>query len=146
MESACNTVGCSNDNFCINNVSINFTSEDIGKCALSIALCDERNIELSGLQNEKSINDNEAAFTRDIDDVIKSYDWIGIKAPFSSDSSTSYWIAHGTITGVKKKSLESDTIIVSFKLTARSGTVPGELSSGNSKYSIEVLKKGNVDG
>ncbi|KAH3696709.1 hypothetical protein DPMN_084185 [Dreissena polymorpha] len=150
MESASNTVGCTNDNFCINNVSINFTSGAIGKFTLSIKLCDERNIELSGIQKEKSINDNEASYTRDTDDFIKYYDWICIKAPFASDSSTShdanYWIAHGTITGVKKKSLESDKIIVSFKLNPRSGTVPGEISSGNSKYSIEVLKKGNVDG
>ncbi|KAH3699127.1 hypothetical protein DPMN_074081 [Dreissena polymorpha] len=53
MESASNTVGCTNDNFCINNVSINFTSGAIGKFTLSIKLCDERNIELSGIQKEK---------------------------------------------------------------------------------------------
>ncbi|XP_052254960.1 helicase with zinc finger domain 2-like isoform X4 [Dreissena polymorpha] len=150
MESAASTVGCTNDNFCINNVNINFTSGAIGKFALSTKHCDERNIELSGIQRDESIKGDEEAYTRDSADVIKSYDWICIKALYPLDSSTShngdYWIAHGTITGVQKKSLESDKIIVSFKLTARSGTVPGELSSGNSKYSIEVLKKGNVDG
>ncbi|KAH3699093.1 hypothetical protein DPMN_074047 [Dreissena polymorpha] len=143
MESAANIVGCSNDNVSINNVNINFTSGTTGKFVLSIQHCEERNIELSGIQRDESDKDEAL--------IKQSCDWLCLKVPLQRGTATThdvnynYWIGHGVITDIKQKGAQSDKLLVNFKLCARAGSFPSAIGNGNAKCSVEILKKSYVD-
>jgi len=143
----------------INNVPIKFT-DCKGKFNLNLAHCETRNIELSGTESddEDDLNDDENSSNAL---GSGSYDWLCIKAElpgtekrngvFKSTVNTvpNYWVAHAAVTKVimQKEAKPSGKISVSFDLHEKSANVPPQIMNDpkNTKYSVEILRKSEVD-
>jgi hypothetical protein len=152
MESATGVV--KNEESCnINNVQIKFSGDRKGKFALGLAECEVRNIELSGTvsddDDDEEIENNGA----------KSYDWLCLKTTlparntvFSKNSHDfkpleSVWVGHAEVTRVRRKTEKRNTgkITVSFTLHERAPELPPDLPVDHQRFSVEILRKSEVD-
>ncbi|XP_052774243.1 helicase with zinc finger domain 2-like isoform X1 [Mya arenaria] len=137
----------------INNVPIKFTDRK-GKFVLSLDHSDTRNIELSGTES-----DDEDDFQSE--GSAQSYDWLCLKAPIPGtekrsgemrsviDTLPNHWVGHAEVKSVKKKKDEgpSGKLTVHFDLHDKTESIPVQVKDDPkaTKYSVEILKKSEVD-
>ena len=154
MEAATEAV-TNEECFIINNVAINFESERDGCFSLSLAYCEVRNMDFAGIDDEEEDSSESRA-----------YDWLCLKFTSNTENKATnvpnklgipklkpVWVGHAEIVKVKKKVLkvngidreEDGKLTVSFLLHRRSLNVPQEARQKKSKFSVEVLRKSEVD-
>jgi exoribonuclease R len=146
MESSIGAVK-NEENFCIKNVPIKFNGRK-GSFELGLAECESRNIEFSGtLSDEDENDDNEEDTTGK-----PCYDWLCIKTTVPNTNVRSHsftdplWVGHAKIEKVRRKKVSSSAkITVKFSLHEKAPSRPKSIRTVDTKYSVEVLRKMEVD-